>query len=144
MVSFWGPHTGHWNIAGSLFSTELWKLSWKLLPVPGVLELELNLPLQQPTVDSKKLEHGCSMIYAGFPSFLGLGLEHGPVPTFWISTVVLESDIQRILNPGMYSKALREGSLQRTNPVAGCSPRLSTTTTLHLALSIFYKSPSEP
>ena len=34
-------------------------------------------------VDSKKLEHGCRMIHAGFPSFCGLGLEDGHVPTFW-------------------------------------------------------------
>ena len=33
-------------------------------------------------VDSKKLEHGCKMIYAGFASFFGLALEDGHVPTF--------------------------------------------------------------
>ena len=27
------------------------------------------------TVDSKKLEHGCRMIYGGVPSFCGLGSE---------------------------------------------------------------------
>ena len=31
------------------------------------------------TVDSKKLEHGCRMIYSGFPSFSGLGLDDGHV-----------------------------------------------------------------
>ena len=36
------------------------------------------------TVDSKKLEHGCGMIHAGFLSFFGLGLEDGHVPTFWL------------------------------------------------------------
>ena len=36
------------------------------------------------TVDSQKLEHGCRMIYAGVPSFFGLGLEDGHVPTFWL------------------------------------------------------------
>ena len=35
------------------------------------------------TVDSKQLEHGCRMVYAGFPSFFGLGLEEGHVPTLW-------------------------------------------------------------
>ena len=34
------------------------------------------------TVDSKKLEHGCRMIYAGFPSSFGLGLEAVHVKTF--------------------------------------------------------------
>ena len=29
------------------------------------------------TVDSKKLEHGCRLLYAGRPSFFGLGLEDG-------------------------------------------------------------------
>ena len=37
----------------------------------------------QTTVVSKKLEHGCRMIYDGFPFFFGLGLEDGHVPTFW-------------------------------------------------------------
>ena len=35
-------------------------------------------------VYSQKLEHGCRMIHAGRPSFFGLGLEDGPVPTFWL------------------------------------------------------------
>ena len=38
--------------------------------------------LETATVDSKKFEHGCRMICAGFPSVFGLGLEDGPVPTF--------------------------------------------------------------
>ena len=33
------------------------------------------------TVDSNTLEHGCRMIYAGVPSFFGLGSEDGGVPT---------------------------------------------------------------
>ena len=32
-------------------------------------------------VVSAKLEHGCSTVHAGFPSFFGLGMEHGDVPT---------------------------------------------------------------
>ena len=36
------------------------------------------------TVDSKKLEHGCRLIYAGFPSIFGLGLGNCHVPTFWL------------------------------------------------------------
>ena len=32
------------------------------------------------TVDSDKLEHGCSMSYAGVPSFFHFGLEDGNVP----------------------------------------------------------------
>ena len=32
------------------------------------------LGFQECTVDSKKLEHGCRKIYAGFPSFLGFGV----------------------------------------------------------------------
>ena len=36
------------------------------------------------TVDSNTLEHGCRMILAGFPSFTGLGLEGGHIPTFWL------------------------------------------------------------
>ena len=32
----------------------------------------------------KKLEHGCGMVYAGCPSFFGLGPEDGPIPTFWL------------------------------------------------------------
>ena len=39
------------------------------------------------TVDSggsKELELGCTTIYAGLPSFCGLGLEEGHVPTLWL------------------------------------------------------------
>ena len=32
----------------------------------------------------KKLEHGCRMVCAAFPSFCGLGLEDHHVPTFWV------------------------------------------------------------
>ena len=35
-----------------------------------------------PTLDSKKLEHGCAMICAAFASFFGLGLEDSRVETF--------------------------------------------------------------
>ena len=36
------------------------------------------------TVDSKKLQHGCRVIYVGFSffRFFGLGLEDGQIPTF--------------------------------------------------------------
>ena len=34
-------------------------------------------------VGSKKLEYGCGVIYAGLPSFFGLALEDGHIPTFW-------------------------------------------------------------
>ena len=40
--------------------------------------------LKQFTVDSKYLEHGWRMINDGFPSFFGLGLEDGHIPTFWL------------------------------------------------------------
>ena len=36
------------------------------------------------TADSKRLEHGCRMTYAGFTSFFGLGSVDGRVPTFWL------------------------------------------------------------
>ena len=39
---------------------------------------------QLPTVDSRKLELGCGMIYVGSPSFFGLWLEGGHAPTFWL------------------------------------------------------------
>ena len=35
-------------------------------------------------VDSTKLEHGCRMMYDGWPAFFGLSLEDGQVPTFWL------------------------------------------------------------
>ena len=40
-------------------------------------------PFSHPAVSSIKLEHGCGMIYAGFPSFFGLRWEAGHVQTFW-------------------------------------------------------------
>ena len=36
------------------------------------------------TEDSQELEPGCKMIDAGVPSFFGLGLEDGIVPTVWL------------------------------------------------------------
>ena len=39
---------------------------------------------QEPTADSKKLEHGWRTSYAGRPYFFGLGLEDGHVPIFWL------------------------------------------------------------
>ena len=30
------------------------------------------------------MEYGCGMIEAGFPSFFGLGVEHSPIPPFWL------------------------------------------------------------
>ena len=36
------------------------------------------------SLHSKKLEHGCRMIYVGFPFFFGFGLEDGHVPIFWV------------------------------------------------------------
>ena len=36
------------------------------------------------TANSERFDHGRRMIYASFPSFFGLGLEDGQVPTFWL------------------------------------------------------------
>ena len=36
------------------------------------------------TAQSQKLEHATRIIYAGIPSFFGLGLEDGHVPTLWL------------------------------------------------------------
>ena len=41
------------------------------------------------TADSTQLEHGSRMIYAGLPSFFGLGLEDGLAPTFWLLVYVV-------------------------------------------------------
>ena len=35
------------------------------------------------TIGFKKLQHGCRMTYAGYVSFVGLGLEDGRVLIFW-------------------------------------------------------------
>ena len=35
-------------------------------------------------IDSRKLEHGCRMIYAGVPLVFGVGLEDGHVSNFWL------------------------------------------------------------
>ena len=44
----------------------------------------LCLANAQRTVDPKKWEHGSRIVYAGFTSFYGLGLEDGHVPTLWL------------------------------------------------------------
>ena len=48
-----------------------------------VLQLWASTVGSFPTVGSKKLEHGCRMRYAGFPSFLGLGSKDGHVLIPW-------------------------------------------------------------
>ena len=35
-------------------------------------------------VDSKKFQHGCRLMRVGVPFFFALGLEDGPVSTFWL------------------------------------------------------------
>ena len=40
------------------------------------------------TVDSKKLEYGSGMIYAGFPSYLGFGIGGCSYSNFLVCTVV--------------------------------------------------------
>ena len=39
-----------------------------------VMRISESFSTQRLTVDSKKLEHGPRMIYAGFPSSLGFGI----------------------------------------------------------------------
>ena len=46
-------------------------------------DLDAQSTLEIGDLDFKKLEYGCRMICAGVPSFFGLGLEDGHVPTFW-------------------------------------------------------------
>ena len=41
-------------------------------------------PHMDPTVDSKKLEHGCRMIHAGRPSLFWFGIRGDDIPTFWL------------------------------------------------------------
>ena len=43
-----------------------------------------NLSANEHMADSKKLERGHRKIYVGLPSFFGLGLEGGHVPTSWL------------------------------------------------------------
>ena len=44
--------------------------------------LETRGPKRSPYSRLQKLVHKCTRIYAGFPSFFGLGSEDGHVPTF--------------------------------------------------------------
>ena len=44
-------------------------------------DIDVDMDLELDTVDSNNLEHGCRMINDGFPSFVGLELEDGRVPT---------------------------------------------------------------
>ena len=52
------------------------------------------------TVDSRKLETESTMNYAGFPSFVGWGLEDGHVPTFC-----------PLLDAGQLTKNVKRGSV---------------------------------
>ena len=40
--------------------------------------------IERERVDSKKLEHGCRIIFAGCSSVFGLRLDGGDVPSFWL------------------------------------------------------------
>ena len=71
-----GPRQRLKQVKGSLQSTENSK---KWGPKKGAHWRSRVL-----TANSKKWEHGCRVIYAGFPSFFGLGLLDGRVPTFWL------------------------------------------------------------
>ena len=62
------------------------------------------------TVDSNKTEQGCRMIFAGFASSFGLGIEEGQVPTFWLLLEVHSRHLGRkwvvmsiLWAPAMYS-----------------------------------------
>ena len=76
--------------------------SWQLLSLPAIMQARdqdfriytisksirsLNLLcVTRPatsTADSNRFEHGILTIHAGVPSFFGLGLEDGDVPTTW-------------------------------------------------------------
>ena len=74
-------------IQGSVLRTNLQKeWIWLAVASPSPRTGRLGDPIHailMTLLDSKKLEHGCRMMYAGVPSFFGLGLEDGPVPTFW-------------------------------------------------------------
>ena len=52
----------------------------------------------EPTVDSKKLEHGCRMMHAVFSSFRGLWLEDSHVPTSWLLLHVPQKSSLTILS----------------------------------------------
>ena len=48
------------------------------------------------TVDSKKLEHGCRMIYAGVPSFFGFGVGGRLCSNFLASTASPKSELLQV------------------------------------------------
>ena len=43
-----------------------------------------NFALGGLTLDSKQLEHGCRMVYCGFPSFFGLWVRGRSCSTSWL------------------------------------------------------------
>ena len=49
-----------------------------------LLDALASVRSSRTTEGSNKLEHVCRMIYAGVPSFFGLGLEDNHVETFWL------------------------------------------------------------
>ena len=69
------------------------------------------------TVGSKKkLEDGCSVIYAGSPSFFGLELQDGYVPTFWASTVRLRVFSQSFGGVGFREYGFETSTVKTARP----------------------------
>ena len=77
----------------------------------------------------EKMEHGCRMVYAGFPSFFGLELEDRHVPTFWLSCIASANTEQleahlRVSNLGPsydYNDTHKEDTLIHGNRLPGRS-----------------------
>ena len=90
---------------------------------PHRLEPASNGPAN--TLDSKKLEHGCGTISAGFPSFLGVGLEEGHVPTLWLLRYKNEPKLLKGPRPRMPKQ-------QRVDPEAWSDVRIYVHANLHM------------
>ena len=48
------------------------------------IHMDINIDKHRYRYRLQRVGHGCRMIYAGIPSFFGLGLEAGHVPTIWL------------------------------------------------------------
>ena len=68
-----------WDSFGCMLETQLVQQS------QSTREMEsFHIPRQHTSYSRQKLEDGYRMIYAGAPSFFGLGLDNCHVPTFWL------------------------------------------------------------
>ena len=75
---------GSWKLVRLALAREALSRPWRPSTLFSSPSAAVRAGRHVKAADSDKLEHGCRMIHALGPSVVGLGLEDGHVPTFWL------------------------------------------------------------